>query len=168
MELLRRLLGEGDGDCNCGHPTGVHWRRDEGHGVWCSAPGCTCSQEFAAEDLGKIRVEEGDGFRIVPPGERRRRTARLRERRSAAARDCYRPPRTRPGRPPLECLVRIVGCFPHVAVAVVDDQRQGLFPCLLPRLARSISLPAMESQYVARGFHLHSPLVALPGNCESL
>jgi len=75
MELLRRLLGEGDGDCSCGHPAAVHWRRDEGHGVWCSAPGCTCSQELAAEDLGKVRVEEGDGFRIVPPGERRRRTA---------------------------------------------------------------------------------------------
>jgi len=75
MELLRRLLGEGDGDCGCGHPTGVHWRHDEGHGVWCSAPGCACSQEIPAEDLGPVRVEEGDGFRIVPPGERRRRTA---------------------------------------------------------------------------------------------
>jgi hypothetical protein len=75
MDLLRRLLGEIDADCSCGHSPAVHWRRDDGDRVWCSAPGCTCSQELAAADPGGVRVEEGDGFRIVPPGARRKRSA---------------------------------------------------------------------------------------------
>jgi hypothetical protein len=75
MELLRRLLGEGDSDCGCGHSTAVHWRREDGKRTWCSAPGCTCSREVAVEDVKQIWLEEGDGFRIIPSGARGRRTA---------------------------------------------------------------------------------------------
>ena len=75
MEMLRRLLGEGESECGCGHPIAVHWRHDEGNRLWCSAPGCACSREAVAEELTGSRPEEGDGFRIVPTGSRGRRTA---------------------------------------------------------------------------------------------
>jgi hypothetical protein len=75
MELLRRLLGEVDSDCGCGHSRAVHWRHDEGNRMWCSAPGCTCSRETVIEEVTRVHLEEGDGFRIVPPGSRGRRTA---------------------------------------------------------------------------------------------
>jgi len=75
MEMLRRLLGDGDSECGCGHPSAVHWRSDEGQRMWCSAPGCNCSLEVVVEQVGRIRLEEGDGFRIIPPGARSRRSA---------------------------------------------------------------------------------------------
>jgi hypothetical protein len=70
MELLQRLLGETNADCGCGHSAAVHWRREEGPKLWCSAPGCTCSREVVGEDAQEVHIEEGDGVRIIPPGAR--------------------------------------------------------------------------------------------------
>jgi hypothetical protein len=75
MDLLRRFLGEGDSDCSCGHSRAVHWRHVDGPRMWCSAPGCTCSVESNLEDPSRVELEEGDGFRIVRPRAKRRKSA---------------------------------------------------------------------------------------------